>query len=1163
MVFRFEQEQKTLKRAVERPWFGWGGYCRACLFEPWSGNVESVRDGGWIIQLGEFGIAGFIAKFSLLLFPVVALMRRVKYVPRNSDRHLLAALGLMVGLAAFDLIPNSDYNRLVFVLSGALWGCLTGILWQAAALREQRRLARNEAKKATERTAVATSVGAALLCASLLATPAAAATPDAVGGGFADAGIEGAYYANPDFEGMPAFTRRDVRIDFDWGEVRPIGGSTAEPYRSFPRDGFSVRWSGRIIPRFSEAYTFQGKADDHVRIRVRAAGQSRWKTVVDRWNDVGAFESKPFKMRANELYDIQVEYREVSGAAQCTLMWKSKSTPPEVIDPIRQQGIIWPGYHWANLMKSASYMEGTEEIDARGWPTASGVELVATEQRSEDPDMSGTYLLRFEGKAQVRQECCVNPVFVAGGRRFERKLPKGVGYDDATNTTTSVVEVDGSRMILFFDDTQRGPGHRGDGISRIQLMLPIAQGSTQHHAPDEIVYRPFKRVLKDHFTLLRIAPGPNNPGRDWSQRTLPGDAFFLGNTQQENWEYLVMLANEVGLDLYVSIPIGADDEYLEKFALLMRYGSDGREPYRGPTADPVYPPLNPNLRIYVEWDNEIWNWAFGTTHVAVRLTKAEHDKGSPIWKSVDYDGQAGNPEHLPAVRRWHAVRTVQASKVFRRIWGDDAMGSRVRMLLEYQYDNDQNTAFLSLDFLDGYYNNRSAKNVSDPHPVNYYLWGAGGAAYYGLRNGSGQQTHTLLRDASFEKTSVEPGTLRFRPRGTPWTFTGRAGLIRPQGKKEINGLRNLPTPSSGKQAAVLLEGGSISQKVRFAKPGTYAVAFQGAGSGKTWPGYHEFEILVDGRAVSPRNQDDYRASDDGAQIGGFARDINSLDEEWGSAVFRIDEPGLHTISFVARDPSPDYLLIDEVRIASADAITTSGFHRGEALGDGGEPDFAHRLMSQAKYARAFGLQVVAYEAGWSVGGDHHQMPIQTWCKFEDPRATGVNDRAIDLWDRSGSFLPVWGVYKYWPAYDYAGANDYSIMRSFRAATQRPRTEPTSGRRLPATLRLDDTDWSHTSEGTGWRRHVPFLNEPKDQWHAWMLIAPATGTYTLRVEGRGGGRLIVEVDGEAIAELSSLEASGRAPLSTKLTKGAHAIRVVMVGSDLELDRIVVSAPQAGR
>ncbi len=144
MSFRFGNEEKLLERAMERPWFGWGSYCRACVFKPWSGEgaPESVRDGAWIIRLGDHGIVGFLSSFGLLLFPLLALLRRLKYVPRLADRRLLAVLGLMVGFSAFDFIPNGDFTRLAFLLSGALWGCLAGILQEAAAMRVTRQRAR-------------------------------------------------------------------------------------------------------------------------------------------------------------------------------------------------------------------------------------------------------------------------------------------------------------------------------------------------------------------------------------------------------------------------------------------------------------------------------------------------------------------------------------------------------------------------------------------------------------------------------------------------------------------------------------------------------------------------------------------------------------------------------------------------------------------------------------------------------------------------------------------------------------------------------------------------------------------------------------------------------------------------------------------------------------
>ena len=864
LMFRFKHEKKTLSRALERRWFGWGGYCRACLFEPWTGEIESIRDGEWIIQLGDRGIVGFVSKFGVLLFPLILLLRRIRRVPRESDRRLLAGLALMIGFAAFDLIPNSDFTRLSFLLSGALFGCSTGILQQAAALSRRRRAERAERATAVRGNAVAavSAAGLVALATLLVSAPAAAVTPDAVGGGFTDSGLEGAYYANPDLHGAPAFTRRDVRIDFDWGELRPVGGSTAREYASFPRDAFSVRWSGQLIARFTEAYSLRGFADDGIRIKIRAPGEREWQVVVDRWEQPGAFESTPIQMRAGARYDIEVAYRELGKKAQCTLMWQSRSTPLEVIDPIRQQGFNMSGYAfsdymWADLMKSSRYGSGGESIDAAGWPTTGDFSVIASEiAYSEDPNLSGTYLLRFEGKAGVELECCVNATFRAGGRIFDKKLPKGIGYDASANVTTATVTIDGSRAFYAFDSAQRGADRTRRGVTGIQLMRPLEPGSTEHHRPDEVVYRPFKRVVSTFFTTLRYLPVANSPGGDWSQRTLPAHPFFEGNTQQESWEYLIMLANETGRDLYISIPIGADDEYVEKLALLLRHGSDGKEPYRRSTPDPAYPPLNPNLRVYIEWDNEIWNWAFGSTQTAQTLTKAEYDRRSPTWKAIDYDGSVGDPEHLPAVRRWHAIRTVQASKTFRRVWGDDAMGSRVRVLIEYQYDNYQDSALLSFDFIDSYYNNRANKHVDDPHPVSYYVWGGGGAAYYGLRNGRGEQTKTVFRDASFENIQIAPKSFQARPAGSAWAFKGRAGLIRPAGKKAIDGFRNLPAPTSGEQAAFLTGAGSIHQEIRFAEPGTYAVSFEAAGSDEEFPGYQPFDILVDVKKVSPKDQKD-------------------------------------------------------------------------------------------------------------------------------------------------------------------------------------------------------------------------------------------------------------------------------------------------------------------
>ena len=103
-------------------------------------------------------------------------------------------------------------------------------------------------------------------------------------------------------------------------------------------------------------------------------------------------------------------------------------------------------------------------------------------------------------------------------------------------------------------------------------------------------------------------------------------------------------------------------------------------------------------------------------------------------------------------QRWHALQTKRISDVFRNVFGAAAIGQRVRILYEYQYDDLQNTASQGLAFLDHYFNNADGeKHVSDPHPVNYFIWGSGAATYYGSGNPHGTQTKVSVPDGGFER----------------------------------------------------------------------------------------------------------------------------------------------------------------------------------------------------------------------------------------------------------------------------------------------------------------------------------------------------------------------------------------------------------------------------
>lgn len=40
-------------------------------------------------------------------------------------------------------------------------------------------------------------------------------------------------------------------------------------------------------------------------------------------------------------------------------------------------------------------------------------------------------------------------------------------------------------------------------MKRLKLMRPIAQGSAEYHQLDEVVYRPFKTIIENHYSVIR------------------------------------------------------------------------------------------------------------------------------------------------------------------------------------------------------------------------------------------------------------------------------------------------------------------------------------------------------------------------------------------------------------------------------------------------------------------------------------------------------------------------------------------------------------------------------------------------------------------------------------------------------------------------------------
>ena len=111
----------------------------------------------------------------------------------------------------------------------------------------------------------------------------------------------------------------------------------------------------------------------------------------------------------------------------------------------------------------------------------------------------------------------------------------------------------------------------------------------------------------------------------------------------------------------------------------------------------------------------------------------------------------------------------------RKVYGDEAMGEVVRVMLFGQYQQvHQNTA---LQFVDDYFNNGAGEFVDNPMPVSDHFWGGGLAVYYGGENYWAESDQVWLKDRSFEDTQLEPGQAVLAPAKSAWAFTGGAGVV--------------------------------------------------------------------------------------------------------------------------------------------------------------------------------------------------------------------------------------------------------------------------------------------------------------------------------------------------------------------------------------------------
>ncbi|MFT3933169.1 MAG: T9SS type A sorting domain-containing protein [Chitinophagaceae bacterium] len=311
--------------------------------------------------------------------------------------------------------------------------------------------------------------------------------------------------------------------------------------------------------------------------------------------------------------------------------------------------------------------------------------------------MYGTYKLSFKGQATVTSDDGIadNGVTVTNQQ-----------YDASTNTTTADVYFDltkGTQINLNFINPVN--------IDQLKMISP---GYSTTNPP--LIRNEMVKIL-NQFNQLRFMDWlltNSNPVTSWADRHLPSLPGLNNRNNQRvgcAWEDVCAFANQLNKDIWVNIPGNADDDYVIQCATLLKNN------------------LNPNINVYVEYSNEVWNYFSYGFQQSVDNLNAANAEVSAGNSTLNNDGETN--EYAWASRRV-VKRIYEISNLFKTAWGANQINNRIRCVVAGQYPYNHG------DDLDWF-------NKTYAAPKNFF-WGIANATYWTVQPTDANNTSATVSE---------------------------------------------------------------------------------------------------------------------------------------------------------------------------------------------------------------------------------------------------------------------------------------------------------------------------------------------------------------------------------------------------------------------------------
>ena len=186
----------------------------------------------------------------------------------------------------------------------------------------------------------------------------------------------------------------------------------------------------------------------------------------------------------------------------------------------------------------------------------------------------GTYTLIFDGDGEIQVTGDVPDLFFVGGGLCHRFTVRNPNPEQG--------------LALIIERS-----NKDDPVRNIRVILPGF----------ETVYevQPFHPTYLERlrgFSVIRFMGWAETNFHEvvgWDARTAPDYALQSRPLRGAAYEYMVQLSNGLEADPWFTIPHFADDNYVAELARLIKRD------------------LNPDLKVYIEYSNEVWNYTYDQT----------------------------------------------------------------------------------------------------------------------------------------------------------------------------------------------------------------------------------------------------------------------------------------------------------------------------------------------------------------------------------------------------------------------------------------------------------------------------------------------------------------------------------------------------------------------